>query len=155
MNKEIKLQASKGLSVVPSDTVDIPYLGAAGETGTATSTSASKLVDSAANFLAVSVGDIVRNTTSNTYATVTRVDSATEVALSSDIISSGSAYTTYRMGENSSCVLYIGGAGDVAIETFDGNQITLAGVNAGQFLPVMVRKVLSTGTTATNIVALW
>lgn len=52
--------------------------------------------------------------------------------------------------------LYIGGAGDVAV-IFAGDTaaVTLAGALAGSVLPVQVTKVMSTNTTATNIVALY
>lgn len=52
-------------------------------------------------------------------------------------------------------LLYIGGAGDVAVETAGGDTVTFVGLLAGSFFPVHVRKVKSTGTTATNIVAVW
>lgn len=48
--------------------------------------------------------------------------------------------------------LYIGGAGNVAILTAKGNTVTLTGVPAGTFIPVIAQGVYSTGTTATNIV---
>lgn len=51
--------------------------------------------------------------------------------------------------------LYIGGAGDVAVTMKGGGSVTFIGVTAGQILPIMVTQVLSTGTTATNIVALY
>lgn len=55
--------------------------------------------------------------------------------------------------------LYIGGAGDVAVVFEDkgsgGSAVTLAGATAGSVLPVRVLKVMSTNTTATNIVALY
>ena len=50
--------------------------------------------------------------------------------------------------------LDVGGAGDVALTFVDGSTATLVGVLAGTILPVQVTKVMSTGTTATNIVAL-
>lgn len=49
--------------------------------------------------------------------------------------------------------LYIGGAGDVAVRFSNGATATHASVPAGSTLMVEVDKVLSTGTTATNIVA--
>lgn len=49
--------------------------------------------------------------------------------------------------------LYVGGAGDVAVTFADGTSATHVGVLAGSVLPVQATKVLSTGTTATNIVA--
>ena len=54
--------------------------------------------------------------------------------------------------------LYVGGAGDVTVKfTEDPTQtaILFASVQAGTFLPIRVRQVMSTGTTATNIVALF
>jgi len=56
---------------------------------------------------------------------------------------------------NVGCVLYIGGAGNVRVTTYGGNVVTFNGVFAGTFIPVNVVKVWSTGTTATNIIALW
>lgn len=53
--------------------------------------------------------------------------------------------------------LYIGGAGDVVVQ-FTGDpstSVTLTGLSAGVIYPLCVSRVLSTGTTATNIVALW
>lgn len=50
--------------------------------------------------------------------------------------------------------LWIGGAGNVAVHTADGSEITFTGVTANSYLDIQVIRVLSTGTTATNIVAL-
>lgn len=52
--------------------------------------------------------------------------------------------------------LFVGGAGNVAIQaTGDSAAVTLTGVLAGQILPISCGKVMSTNTTATNIVALF
>ena len=51
--------------------------------------------------------------------------------------------------------LYVGGAGNVALEGEDGESVTFSAVPAGTVLPVSPAKVLSTGTTATLIVALY
>lgn len=68
--------------------------GAQKETGSATSTSANHLVDSTANFTGagVDVGDEVWNSTDNTFALVTVVNSATDLTLSADIFTSGENY---------------------------------------------------------------
>ena len=50
--------------------------------------------------------------------------------------------------------LYIGIAGDVAVQFVEGNTMTFTNVPVG-ILPVSVKKVLDTGTTADEIVALW
>lgn len=51
--------------------------------------------------------------------------------------------------------LYIGGAGNVKIHTPDGQAVTFYGALAGSIIPVRVKRVWSTGTTATYIVALY
>ena len=51
--------------------------------------------------------------------------------------------------------LYIGGAGNVVAVRHDGTTVTFAGVQAGTVLPIAVRRVNSTSTTATSIVALY
>lgn len=51
--------------------------------------------------------------------------------------------------------LFIGGAGDVKVDFANGGTgITLSAVPVG-ILPVAVNKIYKTGTTATNITALW
>ena len=52
-------------------------------------------------------------------------------------------------------VIYVGGAGNVAVLTEGGNTATFVGMSAGDILPVSVVRVNSTNTTATNMVALW
>jgi hypothetical protein len=56
---------------------------------------------------------------------------------------------------NNGCVLYVGGAGSIKVTTVGGDDVTFVGIVAGSFVPVQVRKVWATGTSATNIVALW
>lgn len=52
--------------------------------------------------------------------------------------------------------LYVGGAGTVVVVFADtGDAITFVGVPAGAILPVQAKRVNSTNTTATNIVALY
>ncbi len=51
--------------------------------------------------------------------------------------------------------LYVGGAGDVAVRMKSGVNATFVGVVAGSILPVQCDQVLSTGTSATSILALY
>ena len=56
------------------------------------------------------------------------------------------------------CCLYIGdisAGADVKVTMESGNQATFKGVTAGSFLPVLVTRVWSTGTTAAEILALY
>lgn len=50
--------------------------------------------------------------------------------------------------------LYIGADGDVKLITIGGETVTFANVPVG-ILPVRAARVLATGTTATDIVAVW
>ena len=69
------------------------YTEGAVDSGTADGTTASKLIDSTQNFLTtVSINDIIHNTTDDTYAKVTAVDSDTSLSLSADIMISTETY---------------------------------------------------------------
>ena len=67
----------------------------------------------------------------------------------------GNAAVTPQSPRALGCVLYVGTAGDLKVETIGGDVVTFTGVLAGSFIPVQVRKVYSTDTTAQNILALW
>lgn len=58
-------------------------------------------------------------------------------------------------GTNNGCVLYVGGYGDLTVDTVGGDTVTFVGVNGGTFFPVQVTRVYATGTTAVDIIALW
>jgi len=49
--------------------------------------------------------------------------------------------------------LYVGGSGDISVRMSDGDSVIFSGVPVG-ILPIKVRRVNATGTTATNILAL-
>ena len=52
--------------------------------------------------------------------------------------------------------LYIGGDGNLVVTmSGGGSNVTFVGLVAGTILPIRVDRVLSTSTTATNIVALY
>lgn len=51
--------------------------------------------------------------------------------------------------------IYVGGAGNVVAVRHDGTAVTFTGVPAGTVLPIAVRRINSTSTTATAIVALF
>lgn len=50
--------------------------------------------------------------------------------------------------------IYIGGSGNVRITDPQGTVVTFSNCPTGLILPVMCKRVWSTGTTATNIVGL-
>lgn len=51
--------------------------------------------------------------------------------------------------------LYVGGAGDVKVTMKGGQTETFYSVGAGTVLPIRVSRVWATGTSATNLTALW
>lgn len=93
-NKPVALRAAGAIAV---PTTEYGVYDPAKISSTATSTSTNNLADTAGNFVvnAIAVGDIVKNTTTGKYALVTAVTSATALALSADIMTSGNAYTIY------------------------------------------------------------
>ncbi len=155
-----KLQAGRAITVIPSDTVDIPNIAAVTLSSSATASAGGKLIDSSGDFInkRVAIGDIIYTSglATNLAVTVTAVDSATQLSVSTGIPTSA-AYTIYSQANNVSngCVLYCGGTGNIDVITAGGDTVNLTGVPTGLFIPVQVLRVKATLTTATNIVALW
>lgn len=50
--------------------------------------------------------------------------------------------------------VYVGGAGDVALRTADGQTVTFTGAVAGSILPVSFDRLMSANTDATDCVGL-
>lgn len=51
--------------------------------------------------------------------------------------------------------LWVGVGGDVKVQMANGDVVTIAGVPAASMLPIRVRQVFSTGTTATGVVSFY
>lgn len=151
-----RLQVGRALVVIPSDTINIPNVAAVATSGTASSIPLSnRLLDTVADFSLVKVGDIVY--TSTQVSKVTEIINDTLLAIDGTTIASGVDYTIYSQVDNPSngCTLYVGLAGNLTVQTVGGDVVQFTGVPTGSFLPVQVLKVMSTGTDAQNIVALW
>ena len=152
-----KLQAGEALAVITSDTIRVPNPAAIANTGTAAAPTGAQLVGTGTEFTkTVAVGDIVYDTTNSVVATVDAIVSDT-VLTTSAAIATGASYVIYSQANNPSngCVLYVGVAGDVKVKMAGGNDVVFKGATAGSFLPINVLQVFATGTTATDIVALW
>ena len=160
-----KLQGYQALEVIASNLTDIPYPSIAA-TGTITSVVTDKLKDTAATFVAdnVNIGDIVYNVSTLKAATVTLVEDEEPLVLNSDIMGASSEkYVVYNASTyknyqdaNNGCVLYLGDTdGDLRVTTITGNIVNFKGLKAGTFFPVQVKRVHLTGTTLTNVIALW
>lgn len=50
--------------------------------------------------------------------------------------------------------LYVGSAGNVRVTTINGHDVVFVGVTAGSILPISVKRVWSTNTTASNFIGL-
>jgi hypothetical protein len=64
------------------------------------------------------------------------------------------AVTPSDTAENNCHGLYIGTGGDVAVKGIGGVAVTFKNVPAGTFIPMIVNRVMSTNTTAANILGL-
>jgi len=157
------IQAQRALKVLPSNNADIPFPAIA-QSGTNTAVVAvNNLQDSSATFITnnVTTGDIVYNITDGTAATVVSVAGQQSLFMNADIFTAtAKSYIIYVNSSqqtigNQGCVLYIGGPGNVTMTTNGTDIVTLVGLNAGQFVPVQCVKVFATGTSATEIIALW
>lgn len=153
-----KLQTSVGLNIVSTDNADIPSVSVV-ETGTNSTTVANALEDLSATFVTngVQVGDVVYNNVTLQVATVTKVIDNTRLLLNANIfLSTAESYTIYAQSQvKNAAVLFVGVGGTLRVITAGGQDITFNAILGGTFLPVQVNKVFKTGTTATNLIALW
>lgn len=70
---------------------------------------------------------------------------------SQDLVLSGGVITGI---DNGAC-LYIGTGGNITITTIGGQTVTLNNLADGVFVPIQVKRVFATGTTASDILALY
>ena len=107
------------------------------------------LLNEALTATAFTVGDDV---TAVGDLTVTAVSSNQAVVADGDITLGGAdAARTIALTP----VADAEGTATITVTVDDGDVVTFSGVPAGDVLPVLVRRVWSTGTTATNMVAVW
>ena len=184
---------TSAIPVAPSDTINIPGPSvrvSAASTATTPNNDPKKLIDTNANFVTtyntdgsinnqgVSRGMVVYNmfatiassTNSPLVATIVEVVNNTTLLLSEDIFpfSGGtavSAYKIYDANEVSSpgAQIYVGTAGNLYVETINGDLVFIEDVPVGEILPIVVQKVLvgaaaaggqpNTETTAGKLIA--
>jgi hypothetical protein len=56
---------------------------------------------------------------------------------------------------NATRKIYVGGTGDIKVDLLKSGTVTFKSVPVGTTLEVRAKRVYATGTTATNLVALW
>ena len=155
------------LDVIASDTIPIPSPDLPVLSGTTTAATANKLVDVGADFSNVSVNDIVYNTTDNTSATVTAIDTSTIL---------GGPNGSLRINSAEGCLLYVGssasilqditpGAGtadpryvNVKVKSVAGNDVVFTNFKVGNYLPIQITQLYATQSSSTilnNCLAIW
>ena len=163
-------QPTQALNVVVSDTINIPEPGAY-ITGTSSSGTGTTITDASANFLGVTssagvsnkvaVGDVVYviDGATITIVRVTAVTNNTNIVVSASVTGI-KPYQIYRSNgdfKNSSegFSLFVGGAGNIAVVPAGSDQVVkLENIPDSSFIPLQVKRVNSTDTTATKIIAL-
>ena len=171
-------QPTQALNVVPSDTINIPEPDAY-ITGTSSSGTGTTITDGSANFLGVNnpsstgysnrvaVGDVVyvyASTTPGaavTIVTVTAVTNNTNIVVSASVTGS-KPYEIYRSNagpsDSEGFSLFVGDGGtnsNIAVVPASSDQVVLLeNIPDSSFIPLQVKRVNSTGTTATKIIAL-
>jgi len=128
------------------------------------------------SFVAGDVGSTMTAATGSATFTITSVAGGAITGL--DIVNLGSGYTagtsvnlTGASGSGASftptnidipntqkrgCCVYIGAAGNLQVMMEGGTSlITFSSLNAGTFLPILVKRINSTLTTATDLIALY
>jgi hypothetical protein len=164
-------QPTKAITVIPSDTINIPEPGSyltGGNTGSGTT-----LITAGAKFLGtpnpgntgysnrVATGDVIYQGT--TIVTVVSVDSDTQLTVSAALTGGGATYEIYRgnggsqtqlPAGNEGFSLFVGTAGDLAvIPASSTDTVVLKNVPDSSFIPLQVARVVA-ATTASDIVAL-
>lgn len=144
-SRAITLRAAGAITV---PTTEYGLFGTQKVSSTTTGTTSNKLVDTAGNFsnLGVVVGDVIKNTSTGKYATVTAVDSATQLSVSADNFVSGNTYVIYPgLGYD------IAGDGGVYKELTAILNLTAAATDAGDTLDVYLDTSYDNGATWVNL----
>jgi hypothetical protein len=153
----LKLQTSTALNIVTSDDANIPFPNVIAS-GTSDTVTANQLNDTTGTFVTsnVQTGDVVVNLTTNQSATVVSVIDEDNLLMNANIfLASADDFVIYANNRKEGCVLYIGAGGTLRVITAGGQDVTFYGILGGSFLPVNVLKVFQTGTSASELVALW
>ena len=154
-------QPVSAIPVIPSDSINIPQPGSV-VVGNS-STGGTTLTDAGAAFLTnfISGGDVVYVGTE--IHEVLSVDSETVITLKTAVVAAAPyAYKIFKGNGGAlkegydGYSLFVGTTGDVAVLTPGAGQdeITLVNIANASFIPLQVIRVLTTGTTATDIIAL-
>jgi len=160
-------QPTSAIAVVPSDTINIPNPGIihAGTNtgGGATLTDATPgndFTNAATNPQGYNItgGDIVVNA-AGAIGEILSVDSATQLTLVAPGVAAGTydiykGNYQYKDGVSPGYSLYVGTGGTLVVLTITDQEVTLLNVGDATWVPLQVQRVMATGTTASDIIAL-
>ena len=158
-------QPTSAIAVVPSDSINIPNPGII-TSGTNTGGGAT-LTDAGQDFTTgatnpqgynITGGDIVINA-AGAIGEILSVDSATQLTLVGAGVAAGTydiykGNYQYKDGVSPAYSLYVGTGGTLVVLTITDQEVTLLNVGNATWVPLQVQRVMATGTTATDIIAL-
>lgn len=161
-------QSINAIKVIPNDNINLPEPGIKTSGASTTGTTGVTLKDSGNDFLNsatnpngynVRGGDVVYNTSTNAVAKVLTVDDANTITLDTAIMAAvGNTYEIYQGSEAGTDLnVYVGTGGDIEVMMTAGEgteKHLFQNVVSGSFLPIQVKRVLATNTTASNLLAL-
>ena len=163
-------QSINAIKVIPNDNINLPEPGLKTSGASTTGTAGVTLKDSSNDFLNsatnpngynIAPGYIVYNTSTNAVAKIITINDANTITLDTAIMAAvGNTYEIYE-GNNSAggtdLNIYVGTGGDIQVMMTAGDSTEnhlFQNVVSGSFLPIKVKRVLATNTTASNLLAL-
>ena len=152
-----KLNTSRAWEVSPSDDAPIPQIMVVDGLQTVVSISGNTItVDPAIDLVTLGFvrGMIIVNPGGDSAIITSVGGNELTLNIPATAFPATSKFNAYG-GNNNGCLLYVGGAGNLEVKTAGGDKVSFSNVAEGFVLPVNVIQVFATGTTATNIVALW
>jgi len=154
-------QPVKAIDVIPSDSINIPQPGSVVDGSS--STNGTTLTDASATFIADSIsgGDVVY--TNNEIHEILSVDDEITMTLKTAVAAPpGYPYKIYKgnggdlTAGNDGYSLFVGTGGDLSVSPVGTGQdvVILKNVADNSYVPLQVQRVLSSNTTASDILAL-
>ena len=163
-------QSINAVKIIPNDNINLPEPGIKTSGTSTTGTAGVTLKDSSNDFLNsvtnpngynVNSGDVVYNTSTNAVAKVLQVVDANTITLDTAIMAAvGNTYEIYQSNNSAGGTdlnVYVGTGGDIQVMMTAGTGTEnhlFQNVVSGSFLPIQVKRVLATSTTASNLLAL-
>jgi hypothetical protein len=167
------IQGTRALPIFASDDAEIPTPNLqVNSIMTAKADGGAILVDSTNPFIVnptgnaqfvVNVGDVVFIPSLSTSVTITEVISASQIRLNVAVANVGLEYQVYQQSaatgnSNTGCYIYPGQGTEgqaMTCLTAGNDYVVFDNIPVGFIFPVKIKKVFSTGTSITNLVAIW